>query len=109
MKIEHRAHTESEYERLRSLVGWWDTEDGVTEISIYNSQFSAELRSQNGNVALVRNTLAQISDSLEAVCCNSERGREKAPYGGALLLPKMAYQHTLPPGARQGAPIKPGN
>lgn len=69
-----------------------------------------ELRSQHGNATMVRNTLARISDFLEAECGDSERGREKAPYwGGALLIPKMAYQQALPPGTRQGAPIKPGN
>ena len=49
MKIEHRTPTLSEYKRLRSIAGWWDTDDSATEIALNNSLFSV-VAIENDNV-----------------------------------------------------------
>lgn len=41
MEIEYRSPTYSEYKKLRSLVGWWETDENATETALKNSLFSA--------------------------------------------------------------------
>jgi GNAT superfamily N-acetyltransferase len=40
MEIEYRSPTVSEYTKLRSLVGWWETDENAAEIALKNSLFS---------------------------------------------------------------------
>ena len=40
MKIKHRLPSVEEYRKLRSLVGWWDTDEEATRIALKNSLFA---------------------------------------------------------------------
>jgi len=40
MLIEHRSPTVTEYTSLRDLVGWWETDENITDIALKNSLFS---------------------------------------------------------------------
>ncbi len=40
MEIKHRLPSVEEYRKLRSLVGWWDTDEKATKIALNNSLFS---------------------------------------------------------------------
>ena len=40
MIIQYRPPTVSEYKRLRSIVGWWATDENATAVALKNSLFS---------------------------------------------------------------------
>jgi ribosomal protein S18 acetylase RimI-like enzyme len=40
VQIEYRSPTVTEYTRLRSLVGWWKTDENATDMALKNSLFS---------------------------------------------------------------------
>ena len=40
VKIEYRSPTFSEYNKLRGLVGWWETDENATCMALKNSLFS---------------------------------------------------------------------
>jgi len=47
MEIEHRLPSVQEYRTIRSLVGWWDTDEAATQIALTNSLFSVVATEQD--------------------------------------------------------------
>ncbi|SCY15950.1 GNAT family N-acetyltransferase [Desulfoluna spongiiphila] len=40
MEIKHRLPSIEEYQKLRNVVGWWDTDANATKVALNNSLFS---------------------------------------------------------------------
>lgn len=54
MKIKHRLPSVEEYRKLRSLVGWWDTDEDSTRIALNNSLFSVVVTERDTVVGIGR-------------------------------------------------------
>ena len=54
MKLEYRTPTVSEYNKLRSLVGWWETDEAATETALRNSLFGIVALEQDAVVGFGR-------------------------------------------------------
>jgi predicted N-acetyltransferase YhbS len=54
MEIKHRLPTVEEYRKLRSLVGWWDTDEDSTRIALTSSLFSAVASERDSLVGMGR-------------------------------------------------------
>ena len=54
MEIEYRLPTVSEYKHLRSLVGWWETDQDATHVALQNSIFSVVVTHDNLVIGIAR-------------------------------------------------------